>query len=78
MLMGLSAPILGKYYHSSSFELNLVDATFDLQYLALNVGGTVTIGGEAITDESVITTTAGEITVTGTPKDFGGVGVIGK
>lgn len=77
MLMGLSAPILGKYYHSSSFELNLVDATFDLQYLALNVGGSVTIGGEAITDESVITTVADEITVSGTPKDFGGVGVIG-
>lgn len=75
--MGISAPIIGKYYHSSSFDLNLVDATFDLQYLALNVGGQITVGGDAITDESVIVDVANEITVNGTPVDFGGLGTIG-
>lgn len=74
---GISAPLLGRYYHDSSFELNLVDALFSLEYLALNVGGNITVGGSAITQETVTVTTAGEITVAGNPQPFGNFGVIG-
>lgn len=74
---GLSAPIIGRYFHSSQFSLNLVDATFNLQYLALNVGGDVTVGGEAFATESVTSAVEGQITVSGTPIDFGGMGTIG-
>jgi hypothetical protein len=57
--------------------LDLVDATFDLQYLALNVGGDITVGGDAITDESVTLTVDNQITVSKEPQDFAGHGTIG-
>ena len=38
---GLSNPLLGRYFHDSVLEANIVDALFDLSYLALNVGGEV-------------------------------------
>lgn len=52
-------------------DLNLVDATFSLEYLALNVGGNIIVGGDAITEESVTVTVANQITVKGTPKIWG-------
>lgn len=66
-----------KYFHSSSFDLNLTDATFDLNYLALNVGGHITVGGDAITQESITIGAGGAITITNDPVDFAGNGTIG-
>lgn len=68
---GLAAGLIGKYFHSSSFDLNLVDALFSLEYLSLNVGGQIIVGGNAITEEQVITSVPNSITVTGTPVVWG-------
>ena len=74
---GLSNPLLGRYFHDSVLEANIVDALFDLSYLALNVGGEVTIGGDTLVTESVKVTTANTITVVGTPVAFGNAGTVG-
>lgn len=55
----------------------ITDALFDLQYLALNVGGNITIGGSSLVTESVTTTVANQITIAGTPVAFGTAGTVG-
>lgn len=74
---GLSNPLLGRYFHDSLLESNITDALFDMTYIALNVGGEITVGGDSLITESVTTTTANEVTVTGTPVAFGNAGTIG-
>lgn len=74
---GLSNPLLGRYFHDALLDLTITDALFDMQYLALNAGGNITIGGDSIVNEQVTTTEANKITVAGTPVDFGAVGTVG-
>jgi hypothetical protein len=74
---GMANKLLGQYFHDSAMALNMTDALFNLQYLALNVGGTITVGGNAITTEQITTTVADKITVSETPQKFGNVGVLG-
>ena len=74
---GMANKLLGQYFHDSAMGLNLTDALFSLEYLALNVGGNITVGGDAMTSEQVTVSTAGQITVSSTPKKFGNIGVIG-
>lgn len=74
---GLSNPLLGRYFHDSLLESNITDALFDMTYIALNVGGEITVGGDSLITESVTTTTANKVTVTGTPVAFGNAGTIG-
>ena len=74
---GLSNPLLGRYFHDSMLEANITDALFDMNYIALNAGGSITVGGETLVTESVKTTTANTITVTGTPVAFGNAGTVG-
>ena len=74
---GLSNPLLGRYFHDSILEANITDALFDMNYLALNVGGQVTVGGETLVTENVKVTTANTITVVGTPVAFGNAGTVG-
>lgn len=74
---GLSNPLLGRYFHDSLLESNITDALFDMTYIALNVGGEITVGGDSLVTESVTTTTANEVTVTGTPVAFGNAGLVG-
>lgn len=74
---GLSNPLLGQYFHDSLLEMSITDALFNLQYLALNVGGNITIGGSSLVTESVTTTTPNQITITGTPVAFGNAGTVG-
>ena len=57
--------------------MTITDALFNLQYLALNVGGNITIGGSSLVTESVTTTIANQITITGTPVAFGTAGIVG-
>ena len=73
---GLSNPLLGRYFHDSILEANITDALFNLQYLALNVGGQVVIGGSSLVTETV-TGGSGTLTVTGTPVAFGSAGTVG-
>lgn len=74
---GLSNPLLGRYFHDSLLESNITDALFDMTYIALNVGGEITVGGDSLVTESVTTTTANKVTVTGTPVAFGSAGTVG-
>ena len=73
---GLSNPLLGRYFHDSILEANIVDALFDMNYIAMNVGGSDTIGGDTLVTESV-TATANTITVQGTPVAFGNAPEVG-
>lgn len=73
---GLSNPLLGRYFHDSILEANITDALFNLQYLALNVGGEVVIGGSSLVTEN-ITGGNGTLTVQGTPTAFGNAGTVG-
>lgn len=70
---GSSGKLLGKYFHSSNFNLTLTDALFDLNYIALNVGGTITVGGDGITSETVTIAQNDKITVQGTPVAWNGM-----
>ena len=74
---GKANAILGKYFHDTAMELTLTDALFSLEYLALNVGGTITASANVLTMEQITTTVADTITVTDTPQNFGTVGTIG-
>lgn len=74
---GLSNPLLGRYFHDAMLDLTITDALFNMQYLALNAGGQVTVGGDSIVNEQVTTTKDNEITVAGIPVDFGGIGTVG-
>lgn len=70
--------LIGRYFHDSSFGLELQDALFELGYIAHNVGSTVVTGtGGALTEEQVVATGAGALTVSGTPYDFLSLGTIG-
>lgn len=69
---GIGNSLLGKYYHDSSFSLTLTDQLFDLQYLALNCGGAITASSDVMTNEQVVITTAGQITVSQAPVAFNG------
>ena len=61
--------LLGKYYHDTSFGLNLTDQLFDLNYLALNCGGSIVAGSDVIKNEQT-TVASGKITVLETPVAF--------
>jgi len=74
---GMANAILGKYFHDTAMELTLTDALFSLEYLALNVGGTITASSNVLTMEQITTTVADTISVTNTPQQFGNIGVIG-
>lgn len=66
-----------RYFHDSLLEMTITDALFNLQYLALNVGGNITIGGSSLVTESVTTNALNQITITGTPVAFGNAGTVG-
>lgn len=74
---GLSNPLLGRYFHDSVLEANITDALFDMTYIALNVGGDITVGGATLKTEAVETVADNQITVTGTPVAFGTAGTVG-
>ena len=74
---GLSNPLLGRYFHDSVLEANITDALFDLNYIALNVGGEIAPGGDTLKTEAIEITTADTITVQGTPVPFGNAGTVG-
>lgn len=62
--------LLGKYFHDSAFKLDLTDQLWDLNYLALNMGGSITASSDIITQEQITVTEAGKITVTNKPVAF--------
>jgi hypothetical protein len=74
---GLANQLLAKYFHDSALTLSLEDALFNLEYLAVNVGSTITVGSDVMTTEQITTTVANQITVTDTPQQFSTLGTIG-
>lgn len=74
---GLANKLLAQYFHDSAMSLTLEDALFSLEYLALNVGGTISVGGDVMTSEQVTVAVTDKITVTETPASFLNLGTIG-
>lgn len=50
---GTGNKLYGKYAHSSTFDLKLTDAMFNLEYLAMNTGSEIEIGGDVIQNEKL-------------------------
>ena len=67
---GLGNSVLGSYFHDTGLTLNMTDALFSLEYLALNVGGTISAGATVVTMEQVVAGASGVITVTNQPQEF--------
>ena len=67
---GLGNAVLGSYFHDTGLTLNMTDALFSLEYLALNVGGTISVGANVVTMEQLTVGANGVITVTNQPQEF--------
>lgn len=75
---GKSNKLIGRFFHDSSMSLELQDALFNLGYIAYNVGAEIVSGNSgSLKEEQITATSAGALTVTGTPADFMGQGKIG-
>ena len=74
---GLANKLLAQYFTDSAMSLNMEDALFSLEYLALNAGGTISVGADVETTEQITVAVANKITVTETPKPFLSLGTIG-
>lgn len=73
---GKGNKLIGRFFHDSTFSLELQDALFNLDYIAKNVGTEITPATGVLFEEQVVAA-GGALTVTGTPGDFLGVGSIG-
>ena len=51
---GEGAGLLGRYFHTSTFELTLTDALFDLKYIAASVGANIQAGGDVLMNEQLV------------------------
>ena len=73
---GSGAKLLGKYFHTSTFDVALTDVLFKLDYFAFQTGSQIETMAEVFTSESVeIKSNKG--TIKGTPIDFGQYGLVG-
>ena len=64
---GKGNKLIGRYFHDSSFGLTLQDALFELGYIAHNVGSQVVTGTSgSLTEEQVVASASGTLSVTGT------------
>ena len=73
---GLANKLLGQYFHDSGMSFTLTDALFNLNYLALNVGSTISVGGDKMVTEQVVSE-ENSITVLDEPQNFLSLGTIG-
>ena len=64
--------MLGRYFHDSNMQVTLVDAMFDLQYMALSLGVNLESGGLSVKEEELAVGTDGTVTVSETPVAFSG------
>lgn len=74
---GDGARLLGKYYHTSTFDITLTDVLFKLEYLAFQTGSVIEQIADVFESEQVTLTAGGNGTITGTPVDYQGNGTIG-
>ena len=64
--------LLGRYFHDSNMQVTLVDAMFDLQYMALSLGVNLESGGLSVKEEDLTVGVDGTVTVSETPVAFSG------
>lgn len=50
---GMGNKLYGRYAHTSTFDLKLTDAMFNLEYLAMNTGSDISLGGDVMIDEEL-------------------------
>lgn len=74
---GPGAKLLGKYYHTSTFDLNLTDVLFKLEYFAFQTGSAIQQIADVFTSEQVTLGAGGSGTITGTPAVYQSYGTIG-
>lgn len=74
---GKGAKLIGRYFHTSQFSIELNDSVFQLDYIAMNVGSVITQLGADYGEYELSATADGTITVDGTPTDFLSYGTIG-
>lgn len=74
---GMANKLLGQYFHDSGMNLTMTDALYSMEYLALNVGGTISVGSDVMTVEQITVSQANQITVSETPQMFSTIGTIG-
>lgn len=51
---GIRNMLYGRYAHTSTFDLKLTDAMFNLEYLAMNTGSDISLGGDVMIDEELV------------------------
>lgn len=74
---GPGAKLLGKYYHTSTFDINLTDVLFKLEYFAFQTGSVIQQIADVFTSEQVTLSAGGSGTITGTPAVYQSYGTIG-
>jgi len=62
---GQGNKLYGRYAHTSTFDLKLTDAMFNLEYITMNTGSDISLGGDVMVDEE-LTSTAKKITLSKT------------
>lgn len=74
---GTGAKLLGKYFHTSTFDVNLTDVLFKLEYLAFQTGSAIQQISDVFTSEQVTMGAKGTGEIVGSPADYQGYGTIG-
>ena len=64
--------MLGRYFHDSNMQVTLVDAMFDLQYMALSLGVNLESGGLSVKEEELTVGADSTVTVSEIPVAFSG------
>ena len=64
--------LLGRYFHDSNMQVTLVDAMFDLQYMALSLGVNLESGGLSVKEEELAVGTDSTVTASEIPVAFNG------
>ena len=70
---GEGAGLLGRYFHTSTFELTLTDALFNLEYMAKSVGAEIQAGADVMMNEQ-LTAADNALTLSKTPVPMKGCG----
>ena len=68
---GEGAGLLGRYFHTSTFELTLTDALFNLDYIAKSVGAEVQAGADVMANEELTAGADKKITLSKSAKPLG-------
>lgn len=74
---GPGAKLLGKYYHTSTFDINLTDVLFKLEYFAFQTGSAIQQIADVFTSEQVTLGAGGTGEIVGTPAAYQTYGTIG-